>query len=109
MKVLQERIATRFAIKHPDCRNWIAHWIATVQLADWQTIHDVKAAYPSTDGGVKVSSGLIVTVFDVGGNKYRLIARLNYAQQAVTVLELLTHADYSKQHWKRRHWPCPPP
>jgi mRNA interferase HigB len=40
------------------------------------------------------------TIFNIGGNKYRLIARLNYRTQRVFVVYLLTHAQYDKVDWK---------
>src|SRR5437773_1894123 len=58
---------------------------------------------PYADGGVKVKSGGKVTVFDVGGNNYRLIVTIAYKAQAVTVLEVMTHAEYSKHLWKARY------
>lgn len=103
MRVLNSKIIDRFARKHPDCRDWLRIWIATAALADWHTIQDVKLDYPAVDGGVKVASGLVVTIFDVSGNKYRLVTRINYATQVVTVLEAMKHDEYSKDHWKRRH------
>jgi mRNA interferase HigB len=43
-------------------------------------------------------------VFNVKGNEYRLLTTINYRQQQVYVLEVMTHAEYSKQkQWKRRY------
>jgi mRNA interferase HigB len=58
--------------------------------------------YPSTDG-VKLKSQIVVTVFNVKGNEYRLLTNVNYDRQAVLVLELLTHAEYDKERWKERY------
>lgn len=44
-----------------------------------------------------------MTVFDVGGNNYRLIVAIAYSARAVTVLEAMTHVEYSKQLWKARY------
>ena len=41
-----------------------------------------------------------VTVFNVGGNKYRLIAAIHYNRQRLYVLRILTHAEYDKDRWK---------
>jgi len=40
------------------------------------------------------------TVFNVHGNNYRLIARVNYLTQRVFILDILTHSEYSKGNWK---------
>jgi mRNA interferase HigB len=42
-----------------------------------------------------------VAVFDIGGNKFRLIAAIHYNKQIVYVLRILTHREYDDQKWKR--------
>jgi mRNA interferase HigB len=103
MRVLNEQRLQRFAGKHPDTRQWLGNWVRTAREADWRTIQDVKRCYPATDGGVKVQSGVTVTIFDVCGNRYRLISRVIYAIGTVIVLDILTHAEYTTGRWKRRH------
>jgi mRNA interferase HigB len=39
-------------------------------------------------------------VFNIAGNKYRLIARVNHISQTVFVLHVLTHSDYDKGAWR---------
>jgi mRNA interferase HigB len=41
------------------------------------------------------------TVFNIAGNKYRLIARINYRAQLVFVLYILTHSEYDLGNWKQ--------
>lgn len=43
------------------------------------------------------------TVINIKGNKYRLIAAINYQYQIFYCLEIMTHAEYSKETWKERH------
>ena len=40
------------------------------------------------------------TVFNIGGNKYRLITYINYQQQLIFIRDILTHAEYNKENWK---------
>ena len=101
MTIFGQPIINRFVAKHADARAWLATWVDVAREARWQNLMEVRQQYPSTDG-VKPSSGEIVTVFNVKGNEYRMISRLDYGQQFVQVLELLTHAEYDKQAWKRR-------
>lgn len=96
MRVVNEPVVARFIRKHADARLWLENWLTVARSARWQTIQDVKRAYPAADGGVKVASGAKVTVFDVGGNKYRLVTDIAYAIGTVIILELMTHAEYSK-------------
>jgi mRNA interferase HigB len=102
MRVINESAIVRFTGKHPDSREWLESWLIVARDASWRTIQDVKRVYPAADGGVKVASGARVTVFDVGGNKYRMVTDIAYTIQTVTVLELMTHAEYSKDRWKER-------
>ncbi len=103
MLIVNEKLITRFARKHPDAASWLEKWLDLTETSSWRNFNDVKGAFPAVDGGVKVGSGGSVTIFDVGGNKYRMIASIKYHVQLVTILELLTHAEYSKNLWKERH------
>jgi len=103
MRIINEPAIDRFIRKHADSRRWLTEWLTVTRAAQWQTIQDVKRAYSTADGGVKVRSGARVTVFDVSGNKYRMITAIFYQTSTVTILELMTHAEYSPNHWKRRY------
>jgi mRNA interferase HigB len=95
----------KFVRKHVDARQWLAEWTRNVEGARWAGLHDVRKLYPSADGGVKLSNGRLVTVFNVRGNDYRLIADIVYAAGIVNVLDILTHAEYSKDLWKDWNYP----
>jgi mRNA interferase HigB len=58
-----------------------------------------RATYPHADG-VRTTHGDTLTVFNIGGNKYRLIARIRYDYQLVNVRHVLTHAEYDAGKWK---------
>lgn len=60
----------------------------------WRSWSDLKAIYSTAD-----SVGNCV-VFDIGGNKYRLITRVLYEKQKVYVLKVMTHGEYDKNKWK---------
>lgn len=102
MRLIGQDVLNRALRKHADTRKWIEAWVATVADAQWQSIDDLRADYPSADG-VKLRSRLVVTVFNVKGNEYRLLTHVNYADQIVQALDLLTHAEYDKDRWKERY------
>lgn len=89
----------RFARKHRDAAVWLANWVAVARDASWQSLHDVRKQFPSTDG-VPLKSGVVVTVFNVKGNEYRLLTIISYAAQRILVYDVLTHAEYDKEKWK---------
>ncbi len=101
MQVINAQALSRFWRRHPDARGWLERWLATVQQASWRGIHEVRTAYASADG-VKVGSGNITTVFNVCGNKYRLIVTISYVRQVAYVWEVLTHEEYGRELWKER-------
>jgi mRNA interferase HigB len=98
--LIGEDILHHAAAKHPDATTWINNWISTTRLAEWQSIIDVRRDFPSADG-VKLSRGIVVTVFNVSGNKYRVLTVIGYSVATVQVRQFLTYAEYSKQNWKR--------
>jgi mRNA interferase HigB len=68
----------------------------------WYNLDDVRKAYPTADG-VRLKSGFVVTVFNVKGNNYRLLASIDYDLGVLEALEILTHAEYDKNLWKDRY------
>ncbi len=102
MRLIGQDVLSKAVRKHGDARSWLAAWAATVQDAAWRSLRDVREDYSSADG-VKLRSQVVVTLFNVRGNEYRLLTSINYDAQAVVVLELLTHADYDKERWKERY------
>jgi mRNA interferase HigB len=88
--------------RHPDIRGWVDRWVEAVKVAEWQSVSDVRRDYPTADG-VKLRSRVVITVFNVRGNTYRLLSHINYKEQTVLALEVLTHAEYDKDEWKERY------
>jgi len=68
----------------------------------WHSLDDVRKAYPSADG-VKLKTRLVVTVFNVKGNEYRLLTSIDYDAGIVEAMDVLTHAEYDKESWKVRY------
>jgi mRNA interferase HigB len=81
--------------------NPLDDWYKLASLATWHNFADVKATFGQTDR-TKVRSGRAVCVFDIGGNKFRLVAFVSYAKGKVYVLRVMTHKEYDKgnQQWK---------
>jgi mRNA interferase HigB len=102
MTLLGQDVIQLAGRRNAPLRQWLTTWVATVRAAEWFSIEDVRKSYSSADG-VKLRSGFVVTVFNVKGNEYRLLSRIDYDAQTVEALALLTHAEYSKEHWKKRY------
>jgi mRNA interferase HigB len=67
--------------------------------ADWSDLQDVRRTYSHADG-IRTESGDLLTVFNIGGNKYRLIARIRYDYELINVRAVLTHEEYDESRWK---------
>ena len=74
-------------------------WYRTALHAEWKNLQDARMDYPHADGVRTKTSGTL-TVFNIGGNKYRLISRIRYEYKLVNVRQVLTHAQYDGATWK---------
>lgn len=79
---------------HPDCAGALDHWYRIVKRVEWRNFAEVRASFPATD---KVGDKY---VFDVGGNKLRLIAAIHFNTGKLYVRAILTHHEYDKGGWK---------
>jgi mRNA interferase HigB len=72
----------------------IEDWNEIVKVASWQNLTEVQQTYSSTEAVGNF------TVFNIKGNRYRLIVSINYSRQLVYFKYFLTHAEYDKDNWK---------
>jgi mRNA interferase HigB len=75
-------------------------WFKLTRKAQWQSFQDAKALFGQTDVARDTASGRTATVFDIGGNKYRIIALIDYTRQTVLITHVMTHQEYDKKKWK---------
>jgi mRNA interferase HigB len=81
--------------RHPSAKPPLQQWHQAVESVVWEQFTDVRKTYPNSD---RVGRCYI---FNIGGNKYRLIACIDFPTGRVYVREMLTHAEYSKNKWRR--------
>lgn len=98
MHVITKARLTHFWLKYPDSQSSLRAWYKRVRLAKWQNFNDLRAVFSSADN----VQNLIV--FNIGGNKYRLIALVDYRYQKVFIRAVLTHSEYDKESWKNDPW-----
>lgn len=101
MRLLNAPALLKFAGKHRDATQWLNRWMNDVDAASWGKLGDVRKIYPSADG-VSLGRNVVVTVFNVKGNEYRLLTRIDYVGETVLVLDVMTHAEYTRNAWKMR-------
>ena len=81
--------------KSPDVAEEVASWFKTAAAAHWDSIQDVRQSFPDAD---QVGEAL---VFNIRGNRYRLIATVFYPARTIYLKALLTHHEYDREEWKR--------
>ena len=99
MRVISLKPLRAFWEQHPDAERPLRQWYKTVTRAVWGSLQDAQCDYPHADG-VQTKRGDTLTVFNIGGNKYRLVARIRYDYCLVNVRAVLTHKKYSSGKWR---------
>ena len=94
LRVISRKRLIEFVKKHPDAAEPLDNWYRRTRKANWKNLTEVRVDYPHADAvGV-------CTVFNIRGNRYRLIAKIFYRDQIVLIRFILTHREYDKEGWK---------
>jgi len=80
----------------PACARALDDWYRLMKLQSYGSFAELKSTFGSVD---KVGN---VFVFDIGGNKMRVIAAIHFNRAKVFVRHVLTHAEYERGEWKER-------
>ena len=99
MRIVKEAFLVQARKEYPKAAGYLETWRSVVRSGRWSSLADLRRTYPATDQ-VKVKSGRSVLVFNVCGNRYRLIVAAHFNRQIIYMLRFLTHAEYSKDTWK---------
>jgi mRNA interferase HigB len=94
MRVVAKPILREFWAEHIDAEVPLLDWYTECKKANWKNPAELKLTFPQTDLVEKC------TVFNIGGNKYRLITKINYRAQIIYIPFVLTHSEYDKDKWK---------
>jgi len=89
--IIALRNLVRFYNRHPEAKASIETWLAITKSAAWQKSSDVVRDFPDAD---PVKNNRVV--FNIAGNKYRLIVQISYVRQWVFIKFIGTHAEYNK-------------
>ena len=99
MRVISLRRLREFWTRYPDAERPLRDWYKASSKAEWMNLQDVRQTYPHADGCPTMGDETL-TVFNVGGNKYRLVVRIRYDFRLINVRCVLTHGEYDKGRWK---------
>ena len=95
MHVISRKALRQFGERCPDSKTALARWVKIVQHTEFRYFAELHAAFPAAD---KVEDWI---VFNLGGNKYRLIASVHFNRGKVYIRYVLTHAEYDRGGWKQ--------
>lgn len=94
MRILSISALREFWKKEPRSEEAFRDYHRKLSSIAPQNLAELKMVFPSVDLVGKCF------VFNVGGNKYRVITRIHFNRQMVFIRDVLTHADYDKDKWK---------
>ncbi len=94
MHVITRKRLHEFMERHPDSRSSLETWYRIFKNASYDSFLDVRQHFGSAGYVV----GLVV--FNISGNKYRLIAAIHYNRKKVYIRHVLTHREYDRGDWK---------
>lgn len=95
MRLISRKALQKFWEKHPESEIVLSRWFKAIRNSDFLNFNDLHLAFPTAD---KVDD---LIVFDIGGNKYRLIASVHFNRGRVYIRHVLTHSEYDRGKWKK--------
>jgi mRNA interferase HigB len=94
MRVISRKRLREFGEVHADAWEPLDAWYKVASRMDWQSLVEVQKTYPKAEAVGNF------TVFNIKGNRYRLIVDLLYRRRRIYIKYVLTHAEYDKDNWK---------
>lgn len=94
MHVITRKRLREFSVRQPEADTPLRVWYAIVSRTDFTSFAELKRVFRSADRVGKF------TVFNIGGNKFRLIAAIHYNRRKIYIRHVLTHSEYDRGKWK---------
>lgn len=95
MRIITRARFAEFSQNHPAAMELLVRWEQAVKRAKWENTAELKATFSSASFVGEF------TVFNIGGNKFRLIAFVSYDCQILYIKHILTHKEYDRGGWKK--------
>ena len=101
MNVVGTDLIDEFCRRRERARKAFDKWLPKAEQAAWLKRTDAKATFPTTDPWSS-DEGTEYLIFDIGGNKYRVVARPIFETQTLIIMAVMTHAEYETGRWKNQ-------
>lgn len=95
MRAITRKRIVEYMREHPNSESALNNWYNIISKTDYASFTGLRKTFPSAD---KVGN---LTVFNIGGNKIRLISAIHYNTICIYIRNILTHAEYDKERWKK--------
>lgn len=91
MRVIAKKVLREFWTKHLDCEQQLKSWYRESEKSEWKNTNKVKKEYPTASvlGDNRV-------VFNIKGNNYRLLVKINFHYQMMWIRFIGTHKEYDR-------------
>lgn len=96
MHIITRKRLIDFSKIYPDAETPLNRWYRIVKKTDFKSFSNLKETFSSADQVGRL------TVFNIGGNNYRLIAFIVYSNKRIYIRHILTHDEYNKNKWKEK-------
>ena len=93
--VISYKAIRSFTAERPDSTAPLDNWYRVASGARWESLSEIRKTFASADWVAPY------VVFNIAGNKYRLIAEVNFPSQTLFIRHILTHTEYDKGKWKQ--------
>jgi len=90
MILIGKKIINAFGLTHPQSRKPLAAWEKIIIQTNYNNFNELRVSFPSADYVPNK-----YTIFNIFGNKYRLISEIDYLASVVNIKQIWTHTEYS--------------
>ena len=101
MRIISKKRLRDFWEIHNISKPSLENWYKIAKNSEWRNLSDVKNTFSSVDL-VTTDKKKKVHIFNIGGNKYRLITDILYDKKIIYILYIMTHEEYDKENWKKK-------
>lgn len=94
MHIITRKRILEFSQKHSEAERPLDRWYRIAKRTNFESFPDLRRTFRSADQVGKL------TVFNIGGNRFRLVTYIVYAKKRIYIRDILTHTDYDRGRWK---------
>jgi len=96
MRIISKRPLREFWLTHPEAKPALIEWFGKVSKLVANSFPNLRDTFSSAD----YVDGF--TLFDIGGNRYRIAAVIHYDKQRMYIRAVMTHAEYDRNDWRKK-------